>query len=149
MRAALPIFGAIGEGTTACRQATCVNQHVACLLQASLSAKAAELDASQARMSELELQLAQAMDKGTANSQRLATLQVRRLAAETPGVQIAGSPTIRASAASVWSPVQGFRVLVALPAAHLLLASWCACLPVCTRACTEIELCVCMPAGCC
>lgn len=45
-------------------------------LQASLSAKAAELDASQARVGELELQLVHALEKGSAHSQRLATLQV-------------------------------------------------------------------------
>lgn len=45
-------------------------------LQASLSAKAAQLDASQARVSELELQLAQALEQGTSQSKRLATLQV-------------------------------------------------------------------------
>jgi chromosome segregation ATPase len=44
-------------------------------LQASLSAKAAQLEASQAHVSELELQLAQALEQGTSQSQRLATLQ--------------------------------------------------------------------------
>jgi hypothetical protein len=83
-------------------------------------------------MSELELQLA--MDKGTANSQRLATLQVGAVAAGTPSVQIAGSPTTRASAASVWSLVQELRVLVAVPAAHLLLAQSCI-MMVCMSAC--------------
>lgn len=47
-----------------------------CCLQASLSAKTAELDSCKAHVGELELRLAQAMDQGTAHSQRLATLQV-------------------------------------------------------------------------
>jgi hypothetical protein len=45
-------------------------------LQASLSTKVAQLEASQARASELELQLAQALEQSTSQSQRLATLQV-------------------------------------------------------------------------
>lgn len=46
------------------------------VLQASLSAKVAELDSCKARVGELELRLAQAMDQEVAHSQRLATLQV-------------------------------------------------------------------------
>jgi hypothetical protein len=47
-----------------------------CCQQASLSAKVAELDSCKARVGELELRLAQAMDTEVAHSQRLATLQV-------------------------------------------------------------------------
>lgn len=47
-----------------------------CALQASVSAKSAQVDAAQTRISELELQLAQALEQGSAHSQRLATLQV-------------------------------------------------------------------------
>jgi len=53
----------------------CAALTAACL-QASLSAKSAELDAAHARVSELELQLAQALEQGSSYSHRLATLQV-------------------------------------------------------------------------
>lgn len=48
-----------------------------CWLQAALAAKTDQQAATAARCGDLEVQLARAIEQGTANSQRLAALKVR------------------------------------------------------------------------